>query len=136
MRPNVNNSRDLKLEDAALGLHNKIMIPLVRKSTDHMGASSGSMNIEKMRKSGSRNPGIGNGRRSRTIQHNVKPITPTKTRATPEAFRMAAIVAEAKIAHNRRLHKLALFLRQFSSLPTVAEFQFLSHDWLWYIAKP
>ena len=88
------------MEGAAFGLHAKRTTPIVRNSTDHMGASTGSMVFAKVPIRWSRNPGIGSGKRSRTIPQIAKPMTPNEMNAIPEAFRMAAIVTIAHIVVN------------------------------------
>jgi integrase/recombinase XerD len=66
--------------------------------TDHMGASTGSTVIAKLPIRCSRNPGIGSGRRSRTIPQIANRIDPNEMSTIPEAFRMAAILTIPLVA--------------------------------------
>jgi hypothetical protein len=89
---------------SAFTLRETRTIPVVKNSTDHIGASSGSTIIEKEPIRCNRNPGIGSGTCSRTIPQIASQTDPNRMNATPKAFALAAIVMVAHVVEIRRFH--------------------------------
>jgi len=65
--------------------------PSIKRTTDHIGAFTGSTVRAKLPKRRIMNPGIGNGQRRNTIPQISSPIAPNKTKAIPNVFRIAGL---------------------------------------------